>query len=163
MQQELLAPHSWSSEEHSGEAELSGLELSEGWAAPGIGHQQPELQKRLKETKEAVSPAMQPKSSRLARSHRWKELGRGDLSVGHSLSTDVLIPHSVQFPLTKNGGSSEGQIHPVGHNNSAWHDPRCWRGVKSQEEQQTWESKGRCFPQEGWERGGVKSAVPSQM
>lgn len=43
-QQELLAPHSWSSEDHSGEAE-PGPGLSVGWAAPVIWPQEADLQK----------------------------------------------------------------------------------------------------------------------
>lgn len=43
-QQELLAPCSWSSEDHTGEAEL-GPGLLVRWAAPVIWPQQPDLKK----------------------------------------------------------------------------------------------------------------------
>lgn len=43
-QQELLAPHSWSSEDRAGEAE-PGQGLVVGWGAPAVQPPQPDLQK----------------------------------------------------------------------------------------------------------------------
>lgn len=51
---------------------------------------------------------MQPK-----RSHRWKGLGRGDLDVGNSLSTSVLIP-ALSAPSDKGWGHFRGTNTPSG-------------------------------------------------
>lgn len=130
-QQELLAPCSWSSEDHSGEAE-QGLGSLMGWAAPGIWPQQHHLQKKLMKRKRLCYKL----HSR--RNLGWRGHTEGKTWAGCTImrgTRRALLLTSLALSQIPLGSGSEGLIYPVGQHNTGWHHPRCRRGDRNQEKQ----------------------------